>query len=105
MLAALITATDTTIDDNKVVAGWTAFWIFVALILATAFLLWNFTKQLKKTKRAAERGVFGPVDPVDPVDADAGTNVATGQTAEQTAELPTEQPTEDGSEHRATNGG
>jgi membrane protein implicated in regulation of membrane protease activity len=61
MLALLISTvpTDPPPDDNKVVAGWLAFWIFVALIAAVAFLCWNFTKQLRKTQKAKEQGVFG----------------------------------------------
>ena len=85
MLAALITLEDAVPDDNDVVAGWTAFWIFIALIAATAFLLWNFTKQLRKTRAAADRGVFGP-------------------TEEQQAEATDSADTAD-DEHPATNGG
>jgi cbb3-type cytochrome oxidase subunit 3 len=94
MLAALITLADTTPDDNDVVAGWTAFWIFIALIAAVAFLLWNFTKQLKKTRAAAARGVFGPVDEPEAQAADAATEPA----AEASSEAADD-------EHRATNGG
>ena len=93
MLAALITLTDATPDDNDVVAGWTAFWIFIALIAAVAFLLWNFTKQLKKTKAAAERGVFDSTEEPDAgvVEKDAG-------------EAPVA-PADADDEHPATNGG
>jgi hypothetical protein len=62
MLALVIRAAGSTTEpppDDKVVAGWLAFWIFIALIAAVAFLCWNFTKQLRKTQRAKERGVFG----------------------------------------------
>lgn len=90
MLAALITATEQ-IDDNDVVAGWTAFWIFIALAVATALLLWNFTKQLKKTKANADRGVFGDPPVTDEADDAAGEPAAD------------EAPSDD--EHRATNGG
>ncbi|HWJ80699.1 MAG TPA: hypothetical protein VNS55_00575 [Nocardioides sp.] len=94
MLAALITASTETLDDNDVVAGWTAFWIFVALAVAVAFLLWNFTKQLKKTDRAAKAGVFGPVDDAEPAEDAPGAAAA----AEEAADEPD-------TEHRATNGG
>jgi hypothetical protein len=90
MLAALITLADATPDDNDVVAGWTAFWIFIALIVATAFLLWNFTKQLRKTRAAADRGVFGPSE-----GAAAGPR-------DEAAETVTDDVDD---EHPATNGG
>ena len=95
MLAALITLEDAVPDDNDVVAGWTAFWIFVALIAATAFLLWNFTKQLRKTRAAAERGVFGPTDEAT-AEADPAADVATDPA--DTADTADD-------EHPATNGG
>ena len=92
MLAALITATEQ-LDDNDVVAGWTAFWIFIALAVATGLLLWNFTKQLKKTKANADRGVFGdpPVTPEAPEAPEASTPSAQDDVTSD-------------DEHRATNG-
>ena len=87
MLPALITAAKK-IDDSDVVAGWTAFWVFVALAVATALLMWSFTRQLKKTKANADRGVFGD-PPVEPEAQDA-------------EGAPSADATDD--EHRATNG-
>jgi hypothetical protein len=71
MLAQLISAATTEPPpDDKVVAGWLAFWIFVALIAAVAFLCWNFTKQLRKTQRAKEQGVFGDEPEVEDAEAE-----------------------------------
>lgn len=55
----LLTAAPTPPPDNSVVAGPIGALVFVLLILATAFLCWNFTKQLRKTQKAKEQGVFG----------------------------------------------
>lgn len=44
---------------NKVVAGWAAFGLFVLAIIAVALLCWSFVRQLRKTQRNAEEGVFG----------------------------------------------
>ncbi|GAA3804788.1 hypothetical protein [Nocardioides panacisoli] len=93
MLAALITLEDAVPDDNDVVAGWTAFWIFLALIAATAFLLWNFTKQLRKTRAAADRGVFGPTDEPE------------AETTEPATDVAADTPDSADDEHPATNGG
>ncbi|WP_235738631.1 hypothetical protein [Nocardioides alcanivorans] len=46
-------------EAKDVVAGWTALWIFVGLILAVALLCWSFVRQVRKVNRAKESGVFG----------------------------------------------
>ena len=43
--------------DNSVVAGPIGFTVFILLILATAFICWNFTKQLKKGVRIRLNGL------------------------------------------------
>jgi hypothetical protein len=50
-------------EDEDVVAGWTAFVIFVALILAVAVLGFSLTKRLKNVDKAAEAGLYDPSDP------------------------------------------
>jgi hypothetical protein len=55
-------ATDQAPEDEDVKAGWTAFAIFIGLILAVAFLGWALTKQLKRAERNRRSGAFGPVD-------------------------------------------
>ena len=50
--------------DNSVVAGPLGFTVFILLIAATAFLCWNFTKQLKKAQKAKDAGLYGD-EPVD----------------------------------------
>ena len=69
-LAFAVTTTpqDPVPQDDDVVAGpWGAL-IFVVLIGATVFLLFNFTKQLRKAQAAKDAGVFG--DPPAAPDAD-----------------------------------
>jgi hypothetical protein len=51
-------ALDPAPSDNAVKAGWTAFAVFIFLILATAFLLWSMTRQLRKAKKANEEGIL-----------------------------------------------
>jgi len=52
-------ATDPVPADNDVKAGWTAFAVFLLLLLAV-FLLWmSMRRQLKKAEKAKAEGVFG----------------------------------------------
>lgn len=53
---------DKTPSANQVKAGWVALLVFVLLGAAVAFLGFSLNKQLKRTSRAAERGVYGPQD-------------------------------------------
>jgi hypothetical protein len=55
-------ATDQAPEDEDVKAGWTAFAIFIGLIVAVALLGWALTKQLKRTDANARAGAFGPVE-------------------------------------------
>jgi hypothetical protein len=60
-------------EAEDVKAGWLAFAIFIALILAVAFLGFSLVKQLRKAQAARDAGVYGPVDPDhtdDPDDTD-----------------------------------
>jgi hypothetical protein len=52
-------------EDVK--AGWTAFAVFIGLILAVAFLGWSLLRQLRKAQRARDAGVYGD-EPVRPED-------------------------------------
>jgi hypothetical protein len=55
---ALALASDPRPDDNNVVAGWVGAAVFVGLILAVAFILRSFTKQMKKVEEADKAGVY-----------------------------------------------
>lgn len=55
-------ATDEAPEAEDVKAGWTAFAIFIGLIVAVALLGWALTKQLKRTEANRRAGAFGPVD-------------------------------------------
>ncbi len=50
-------------DDEDVVAGWTAFVLFIALIIAVALLGMSLTKRLKNVERAAAEGKYDPSTP------------------------------------------
>lgn len=61
------TPADPVPEDDDVVAGpWGAV-MFAFLIVATALLMWSFTRQLRKAQRAKDAGVYG--DP--PVEREA----------------------------------
>ncbi|WP_110208136.1 hypothetical protein [Nocardioides daejeonensis] len=45
-------------EAKDVVAGWTAFWLFIGLIVAVALLCWSLVRQLKKVNQAKEAGVY-----------------------------------------------
>jgi hypothetical protein len=51
--------------DDEVTAGGTAAAVFIALILAVAFLGWSLVRQLRKAQRAKDAGVYGD-EPVQP---------------------------------------
>jgi hypothetical protein len=67
MLAALVPTAVTVLaaapDDEDVVAGWTAFALFIALIVAVALLGVSLTRRLKNVERAAEEGKYDPSTP------------------------------------------
>jgi TRAP-type C4-dicarboxylate transport system permease small subunit len=66
---ALAVASDPRPADNDVVAGWVGAAVFVGLILAVAFILRSFTKQLKKVEAADKAGVYAdPSDASQPSD-------------------------------------
>jgi hypothetical protein len=52
-------------EDVK--AGWTAFAVFIGLILAVVFLGWSLVRQLRKAQKARDAGVYGD-EPVRPED-------------------------------------
>lgn len=45
--------------DNDVVAGWTAFALFIVLIIAVALLSWSMVRQFRKVEANRKKGVFG----------------------------------------------
>lgn len=46
-------------QDEDVVAGWTAFGVFIALCVAVAVIGWSMMRQFKKVEKAKVEGVFG----------------------------------------------
>lgn len=61
-LVLLATVTDPPPSENDVKAGWGALGLMLLLIAAVAFLLWSFTRQIKKVRAAQEAGVFDDAD-------------------------------------------
>jgi hypothetical protein len=61
-MITLIVWADKVPAPNDVKAGWVAFAVFIALVLAVAFLGFSLTKHLRRANDNAERGVFDPSD-------------------------------------------
>jgi hypothetical protein len=52
-------ATDPTPADKDVIAGWTAFVVFLLLGAAVVFLSFSMRKQFRKVEAARKAGVYG----------------------------------------------
>src|SRR5690349_10835287 len=61
--AYVVTFVDQVPKDEDVKAGWLAFGIFIALILAVAVLGRSLVTQLRKAKAAEEAGLYDPSEP------------------------------------------
>ncbi len=61
-LFLLAAVTDPPPSENDVKAGWGALGLMLLLIAAVVFLMWSFTRQIKKTRAAQEAGVFDDAD-------------------------------------------
>jgi hypothetical protein len=59
-MITLIVWADKVPAPNDVKAGWVAFAVFIALVLAVAFLGFSLTKHLRRANENAEKGVFDP---------------------------------------------
>jgi len=60
LVVSLAVLVDKTPPDDKVVAGWGAFGIFMLMVVAVALLGWSLSRHLKKAARNAEEGVYAP---------------------------------------------
>lgn len=56
----LLPAADPVPEPEDVKAGWLAFWVFVALCVATALLCVSLTRHLRKIRDNTAAGKFGP---------------------------------------------
>ncbi|WP_151084602.1 hypothetical protein [Nocardioides cynanchi] len=61
-LLLLTAVTDPPPSENDVKAGWGALGLMLLLIAAVVFLMWSFTRQLKKVRAAKEAGVYDDAD-------------------------------------------
>jgi len=70
----IVRLVDETPNAEDVKAGWTAFAIFLALIVAVAFLGWSLVRQLRKAQAAEDAGLYDPSDkkPVEQIPVDPG---------------------------------
>ena len=55
----IITLTDKVPEPEDVKAGWTAFTLFLLLVLAVVVLAFSLVKQLRKAQAAKDSGVYG----------------------------------------------
>ena len=68
LLSYVVSMVDEVPEDDDVKAGWLAFGIFIALILAVVFLGFSLVKQLRKAQAAEDAGVYDPSDKKRPVE-------------------------------------
>ncbi|NYI46230.1 anaerobic C4-dicarboxylate transporter [Nocardioides aromaticivorans] len=66
----LVRAEDKAPEDKDVVAGWTAFWIFIGLIVAVVVIGIALTRSLRTAQKAKDAGVYGDGTSADATDAD-----------------------------------
>lgn len=55
----LVLAEEKAPEDKDVVAGWTAFWIFIGLIVAVVVIGFALTRSLRTAQKAKDAGVYG----------------------------------------------
>ena len=58
-------------DPNDVVAGWTGFIVFIAMILAVAVIGYALNRSLKTAQRAKDSGVYGDQAAAESADSSA----------------------------------
>lgn len=70
VLSVVVSLVDKAPADEDVKAGWTAFAVFIALIVAVAVLGFSLVKHLRKAEAAQKAGAYGdepseesPTDP------------------------------------------
>lgn len=68
IVGALVLAEEKAPEDKDVVAGWTAFWIFIGGIVAVVVIGFALTRSLRTAQRAKDAGVYGD----DPAAEDTG---------------------------------
>ena len=57
-VALAITVTDPVPTDNDVKAGWTAFAVFILLLVAIGLLGWSMRNQFRKAAAARDAGIL-----------------------------------------------
>ncbi len=99
LLSAVVPLLAAAPEDDDVVAGWTAFVVFVLLILAVVVLGFSLTKRLKNVDKAEEAGLYDPSDRTPRSDRPARGLAAARQRRDPTAaDEPTGEQTEAGNQ-------
>ena len=88
LVVSALRLTDEGPAPEDVKAGWTAFVVFLLLILAVVVLAFSLVKQLRKAQAAKDAGVYGdePVqrtDGADETDASGSTGSSSATTEER----------------------
>ncbi len=65
VVGALVLAEEKAPEDKDVVAGWTAFWIFIGGIVAVVVIGFALTRSLRTAQKAKDAGVYGDPKPTD----------------------------------------
>lgn len=68
-VGALVLAEEKAPEDKDVVAGWTAFWIFIGLIVAVVVIGIALTRSLRTAQKAKDAGVYGDEKPTEGTDS------------------------------------
>ena len=58
LVTSLVVLADGAPEPEDVKAGWTAFVVFLLLLVAVALLGWSLSRQLKKAERNKEAGIL-----------------------------------------------
>jgi hypothetical protein len=88
LISLVVPLVDDVPKDADVKAGWTAFAIFIGLILAVAFLGFSLVKQLRKAQAAEDAGLYDPSDKKRPAQQSETQQSETQQPATEQPEKP-----------------
>lgn len=63
LVPSIVNGADKVPAPEDVKAGWLAFGVFIALIVAVAVLAVSMSRHLRKARNNADEGLFDPSDP------------------------------------------
>ena len=87
-LASVVSLEDKIPEANDVKAGWVAFAIFLALLVAVGLLGWSLVRQLRKAQAAEDAGLYDPSDrkPREPIPVDQPDHESTERSSKPSTE-------------------